>query len=113
MTGADAGRAPALHQCLGSVASHPGCPPDCDGSDGHGFESHYVGNNNGIPDLRAPLNPLIGVFLGPERPDLTPPPAMLNFEHLGLNFSSLSPQLLRPTVIANGSKVSAKQLKFR
>jgi hypothetical protein len=86
----------------GGANNTPDCPPNCVGPDGYGFQSHDVGSNNGIPDLRAPINSLIGVFLGPQRPDLAPPPAMLNFERLGLNFSSLSPHLKQVFFIGDG-----------
>ncbi len=41
--------------------------------------TNTAGAENGISNLRAPINALVGVFLGPDRPDLTGPPPMLDY----------------------------------
>jgi hypothetical protein len=41
---------------------------------------HDTGAENGISDAGAPINALLGVFLGPDRPDRNPPPATLDFD---------------------------------
>ncbi|MGD1277195.1 MAG: PEP-CTERM sorting domain-containing protein [Tepidisphaeraceae bacterium] len=66
---------------------------------------------NGIADMYAPIDSLVGVFLGSGRPDTgdpTPPPP-LDFSPtgshpnaLGLNFLTLSPLLYQPFFIGDG-----------
>ena len=66
---------------------------------------------NGIADLSAQADSLVGVFLGPGAPNLTAAPIGLDFSGLGaahfsevgtLNFLSLSPLLKQPFFIGNG-----------
>ena len=73
-----------------------------DGPDGGSFLSHLTGSENGISDIIAPINALIGVFLDNSQPDSTPAPAPLDFSAIGLNFSSLAPQLKQVFFIGDG-----------
>lgn len=58
---------------------------------------------NGISSLTAPINSLVGVFLGPDAPDGSPPPASLDFGASGaLDFTSLSPELKQSFFIGDG-----------
>lgn len=86
----------------GGVSNAPGCPPSCSVPDGSGFFNHFAGAENGISDIRAPLNSLLGVFLNDDQPDLTPPAPTLNFQSIGLNFSSLMPELKQVFFIGDG-----------
>jgi hypothetical protein len=66
---------------------------------------------NGIADLIAPCDSLVGVFLGSGQPNLSTAPVGLDFSGLGaayftevgtLNFLSLSPKIAQPFFIGNG-----------
>ena len=64
---------------------------------------HDFGVQNGISDIVAPRNSLIGVFLGPDRPDLTAAPARLDFSsQLSRDYTSLSPALKQVFFIGDG-----------
>ena len=75
----------------GSVNNSPG--PSGLSPDGGGFASRNPGAENGISDITAPMNSLLGVFLDNNQPDSSSAPSALNFQTLGLDFSSLSPVL--------------------
>lgn len=68
--------------------------------------SHLVGSENGIGDLFAPIDALIGVFLGPAQPDSSAAPgAVLDFSTLASrDFASLSPLLKQPFFIGDGRR---------
>ena len=70
--------------------------------DGGSFVSHSPGSQNGISDITAPINSLVGVFLDNSQPDSTSAPAALNFSSIGLNFSSLAPQVKQVFFIGDG-----------
>jgi hypothetical protein len=59
---------------------------------------------NGLSNIRAPINSLIGVFLGPGVPNVGPTPETLDFSHdaLGLDFLNLHPQLKQTFFIGDG-----------
>src|SRR5262245_15816615 len=64
---------------------------------------HLDGAQNGIGNLTAPLNSLVGVFLGVNQPDLGVPPAALDFTTgASRDFLSLSPLLQQPFFIGDG-----------
>jgi hypothetical protein len=76
-------------------------------AEGDAFEpawSHSVGAENGIGDVIAPIDALIGVFLGPDQPNLSAAPgALLDFSTLpSRDFVSLSPELKQPFFIGDG-----------
>lgn len=70
--------------------------------DGAGLISHSTGAENGISDLRAPINSLIGVFLTEDQPDLLEAPDRLDFGTIGLDFTTLSPLLSQVFFIGDG-----------
>ena len=80
----------------------PGGPPDGLLSGPAG--AHNRGAANGIARVAAPGVALLGVFLGEDRPDLTPaPPDTLNFfTEASRNYTSLSPLLKQPFFIGDG-----------
>jgi len=86
----------------GGVSNMEFCPPVCDGPDGGGFTRHLTGAENGLSDLTAPLNSLLGVFLDNSQPNLSPTPTALDFSVLGVNFVSLSPGLKQIFFIGDG-----------
>ncbi len=65
--------------------------------------SHDFGPENGISDIHAPVNALLGVFLGPKQPDGSPAPDALDFGATGSrDYLSLSPQLQQVFFIGDG-----------
>lgn len=72
--------------------------------DGQGPAAHTTGAENGIADVTAPLNGLIGVFLDSTQPDLAgPAPAALSFITAGeVGYASLAPGLRQPFFIGDG-----------
>jgi hypothetical protein len=95
------------------------CPPACSSPDGaadprsdfHGkrwlwepqFVGHDDGNKNGISNVIAPCDSLIGVFLEDGQPDRFKAPELLDFKRLGLNFTSLAPELRQVFFIGTGA----------
>jgi hypothetical protein len=102
----------------GGVANDPAIP--LFGPDGWttNVTMHFVnytttGAENGIANLNAPLNSLIGVFLGPNQPNLNPTPSALDFStSASQNYLTLSPQLQQPFFIGDGltSSLLAQQV---
>jgi PEP-CTERM motif len=79
------------------------------GPEGDGVEGatgHVGGAENGIGDLIAPIDSLVGVFLGPAQPNLSPAPVgTLDFSTLASrDFASLSPLLKQPFFIGDGRR---------
>jgi hypothetical protein len=66
--------------------------------------SHAEGGENGIGDIIAPIDALLGVFLGPAQPNLSAEPGVvLDFGTLASrDFASLSPLLKQPFFIGDG-----------
>ena len=83
----------------GSVNNDPGNSGL--GPDGGYNYSHQSGAENGISSIAAPMNSLLGVFLGDQQPNLSTAPNMLDFSS-SQNFLSLSPELKQVFFIGNG-----------
>jgi hypothetical protein len=72
------------------------------------FVQHGSGAENGIANIYAPLNSLIGVFLDDESPAGKPAPQALDFRPTssnvpnGLNYGEISPGLRQPFFIGDG-----------
>ncbi len=76
----------------------PYAPPD-----GTDTINHYPGAQNGIADLSAPIDSLVGVFLTDAQPDGFAAPAALDFgDAASRDFLSLSPELQQPFFIGDG-----------
>lgn len=85
--------------CTGGACGYAGPGGDF----GEGSYGHLDGAQNGISSLVAPIDSLIGVFLGSSQPDLSPAPGTLNFGTSGsLDFASLSPELQQAFYIGDG-----------
>ena len=84
----------------GLVSNGPCCP--LVGPDGGAFASHAFADENGISDVSAPVNSLLGVFLDDSQPDASAVPGALNFATIGLDFASLSPLLKQVFFIGDG-----------
>lgn len=74
------------------------------GADGEtNVVSRIPGSENGIADILAPMDALIGVFLDDSAPGNFPPPASLDFSNTSnRDFASLYPQLRQPFFIGDG-----------
>jgi len=75
-----------------------------DGFLGHGLNE---GRENGIANIIAPINSLVGIFLNSDKPDITPAPHTLDFRSTGnipngINYTTLSPQLKQVFFIGDG-----------
>lgn len=84
----------------GAVSNGPCCLPI--GPDGGAIFYHGTGVENGISDIVAPINALIGLFLDASQPDTSPAPSALDFSILGTAFSSLAPALKQVFFIGDG-----------
>jgi hypothetical protein len=76
-------------------------------AEGDAFEAssgHSTGAENGIGNVFAPIDSLIGVFLGPNQPSLTPAPgAVFDFSSAASrDFAMLAPELKQPFFIGDG-----------
>ena len=86
------------------------CPSGCpvNGPDGGEIISHVRGAEFNISNVTAPANSLLGVFLGPARPDSdpgTPPP--LDFSSFSSrNYGNLSPLLKQVFFIGDGRRAT-------
>jgi hypothetical protein len=70
-----------------------------------GSTPHFAGAENGIASLTAPVDSLIGVFLGAAQPDSSAAPGALDFSTLSSrDFSTLSPLLKQPFFIGDGRR---------
>jgi hypothetical protein len=85
----------------GKVEHAPYQPPEYNSPDGGDSWDHYFGEENGISNIKAPINSLLGVFLTDDRPDRSRAPRTLTFRDI--SFSSLSPQLKQLFFIGTGS----------
>jgi hypothetical protein len=90
----------------GGVSNVPGCDPmtmsGCFPPDGGGLITHATGAENGIADVNAPLNALLGIFLDNSQPSLTAAPAALDFGTIGLNFTTFAPGVKQVFFIGDG-----------
>lgn len=70
-------------------------------------------NENGIADMRGPINALVGVFLTDDPPNLTGAPANLDFSTAqSRNFNELKPQLKQIFFIGDGLNSAGQQQEF-
>jgi len=100
----------------GKVSYGGGCPSSsaCSAADGYdgNWWSHTPGALNGISNINAPINSLLGVFLSDEAPDASAAPSALNFFESGLNFTSLAPELKQVFFIGDGRTDSGELQTF-
>lgn len=94
----------------GSVNNQPGVPTTS--PDGGVSQSRMGGAELGVADLVAPVNSLVGIFLGNELPDPANTPARLHFETIGTNFVALTPMLHQPFFIGDGVDASGVVQSF-
>jgi hypothetical protein len=91
----------AFSNATGCVANNPTWP--CLGPDGGEIYHHETGTQNGISDVYAPLNSLLGIFLNDSQPNLSGAPSTLYFDS-GTSIDNLtfSPALKQVFFIGNG-----------
>jgi hypothetical protein len=94
----------------GGVSNGPAIP--LVGPDGDTFWSHSTGAENGISNIVTPINGLVGVFLDNNQPNFSPEPALLDFFILGLNFTSLAPELKQVFFIGDGLTAASQVQQF-
>jgi hypothetical protein len=103
-----AGGALTFTGATGGVSNTPTCDgTNCSSIDGNVyngvlFYDHEADSQNGMSDIRAPINSLVGVFLTNSVPNLLPPPPKLDFQTIGLDFNVLSPKLQQVFFIGDG-----------
>ena len=85
-------------------------------SAGAGGDTSFIANQaevNGINTTYAPLNAMMGIFLGPNEPDWSSPAASLDFSTAASrNFTTLSPQLKQVFYIGTGTTSSGSLQTF-
>ena len=81
----------------GGVNYHSGPPTHGPDGDFGYFVSHIA--SNGISTVVAPANALLGVFLGPDQPNLSAAPSALLFE---VNYQAIAPELKQLFFIGDG-----------
>lgn len=90
-------------QATGLVTDRPAAPffgPDGDDSR---LRLHLTGAENGIANVIAPIDALMGVFLGPDQPNLTPAPGALDFgTPASRDYLTLFPALKQVFFIGDG-----------
>ena len=87
----------------GAVGNDPAYPTEAPDGNAGIITPHVPGAENGIADLTAPLNSLVGIFLGVNRPDLSVAPGGLDFTTAASrDFLTLSPALQQPFFIGDG-----------
>lgn len=77
--------------------------------------NNYNGNENGMSDLYAPINSVVGIFLGDKQPNkvMTALPSQLDFTSpSSRDFTALSPQLRQPFFIGNGRRSNGDLQQF-
>lgn len=84
--------------------------PPTTGPDGGVMVSH--GPLYGMSGITAPINSLLGVFLGADQPDATPPPPNLDFSIIGTNVNPLHPVLKQVFFIGDGLTSANVQQHF-
>lgn len=91
----------------GPIDQHRHEPPG-----GSEFTRHESGAENGISDLQAPYNSLVGVFLSEDRPDQSAAPAQLKLRRAGRDIVKVSPQLRQLFYIGTGRTKSGAIRSF-
>jgi PEP-CTERM motif len=100
----DPAGSPMTFSASGLVAN-TSLPSDLDPPDGRTSDviSHDAGAQNGISNIFAPINSLLGIFLGPGQPDTTPEPPGLMFDTPNTrDYLTLSPMLKQVFFIGDG-----------
>ncbi len=85
------------------LVEHPGDIAGPDGATWVGSYTHFTGAENGISDIQVPIDSLLGVFLGPSQPNLSPAPGALDFStEANRDYLTLSPLLQQVFFMGDG-----------
>jgi hypothetical protein len=108
-----AGAALTFDSIAGTARHDPSLPyfsPDGELSD---IGRNTNGSENGISDLTAPINALVGVFLTDEQPNRSAAPKALDFRSpTSREFSTLQPQLKQLFFIGDGKTKDGRPQEF-
>jgi len=92
----------------GAVGNGPGTPLESPDGSITILTSHSFGAQNGIADVGAPLNSLLGVFLDNTQPSLSGAPSPLTWSDQGFGgYALLTPGLKQPFFIGDGLDLSS------
>ena len=97
---------------VGAIQHTPECPPDCYGPNGAELARHRDGAEHGISDVIAPMDALMGVFLGDERPDRSKTPRTLDYRAIRRDINGFSPQLKQVFFIGDGRTSSGALRRY-
>ena len=87
----------------GSVSYFGGTPTDPPDGEAGNITGHLPGAENGMSNVLAPFNALMGVFLSPGQPNLLPAPGTLDFSTpTSRDYLTLSPLLQQVFFIGDG-----------
>jgi hypothetical protein len=91
-------------RATGITTNCPGCVSSSNPEGSAELTGHFWGSVNGIGNIVAPLNSLIGVFIDDREPNLTPPPpGYVDYSTAASrDYTSLSPALKQPFFIGDG-----------
>jgi hypothetical protein len=96
---------------VGAIEHTPKCPPTCSGPNGTTVLSRHIkGTENGISDIFAPMDSLVGVFLSDEPPDRSRAPPSLDFHRR--SFKTFSPKLKQVFFIGDGQTASGDPRRY-
>jgi hypothetical protein len=87
-------------------------PPEFYPPGGSNLTSHQGGAEHGISDITAPMNSLLGLFLGDERPDRTRPPKPFKRRGSGANSLTISPELKQVFFIGSGTTKEGARRRY-
>jgi len=96
----------------GLVEHAPFQQPEFYPPDGSNVTRHEGGAEHGISDITAPMNSLLGVFLGDERPDRTRTPKPFKLRGSGANSLTISPQLKQVFFIGSGATKGGSRRRY-
>lgn len=83
------------------------------GPDGLPNSAYPTGGMNGMSEINAPWASLVGVFLGPDSPQLTPAPSALDFSTIASqDYLTLAPELKQVFFIGDGRTSAGAEQKI-
>ncbi len=91
-----------LQWSASGIVGHPGDPAGPDGATSV-ITPHLTGAENGISNITVPIDSLLGVFLGPNQPNLTTAPSALDFTtSASRDYFTLTPALQQVFFMGDG-----------
>jgi Flp pilus assembly protein TadG len=97
----------------GGATNDPNAPINTADGDTNQIVSNTDGAENGMSQVTAPINALMGVFLGPNQPSLSAAPASLNFStQADRDFTTLAPSLQQVFFIGAGVNSDGELQQF-